>query len=66
MPRDTKLKEIHVVSYHLIDIYGFHALEGMQALAERRAGGETGVAAVQTFVGDELRRFLGSKSEVED
>lgn len=54
MPRGTKLKEIHVVSYHLIDAYGFHALEGLQALVERRAGGETGVAAVQTFVGDDV------------
>lgn len=54
MPRDAKLKEIHILSYHRIDIYGFHALEGLQALVERRAGGETGVAAVQTFVGDEV------------
>jgi hypothetical protein len=54
MPRGAKLKEIHVVSYHHIDVYGFHALEAMQALVERRAGGETGVAAVQTFVGDEV------------
>ncbi len=54
MPRDTKLKEIHIVSYHRIDIYGFHALEAMQALAERRAGGETGIAAVQTLEGDEV------------
>lgn len=54
MPRGTKLKEIHTVAYHRIDIYGFHALEGMQSLVERRAGGETGVAAVQTFSGDEV------------
>lgn len=54
VPRGTKLKEIHTVSYHRIDIYGFHALEGMQALVERRSGGETGVAAVQTFSGDEV------------
>src|SRR4029079_1789080 len=54
MPRGTKLKEIHTVAYHKIDIYGFHALEGMQALVERRAGGETGVAAVQTITGDDV------------
>lgn len=52
VPRGTKLKEIHVLSYHRIDVYGFHALEGLQALVERRAGGETGVAAVQTYSGD--------------
>lgn len=54
MPRETKVKEIHTVSYHLIDVYGFHAFEGMQALLERRAGGETGVAAVQTIKGPEV------------
>lgn len=54
LPRDKKLKEIHVVSYFKIDVYGFHALEGMQALVERRAGGETGVAAIQTLSGDEV------------
>ena len=59
MPRDTRLKEIHVVSYHLIDVYGFHALEGMQSLVERRAGGETGVAAVQTITGDDVWAAAG-------
>ena len=54
MPRGTKLKEIHMVSYHRIDVYGFHAFEALQALVERRAGGETGVAAVQTLAGDEV------------
>lgn len=50
--RGAKLKEILAVSYHTLDAYGFHAVEGVQALAERRAGGETGVASVQTLVGD--------------
>lgn len=50
--RDAKLKEIVVVSYHRLDSYGFHALEIAQCLAERRAGGETGVQSVQTLTGD--------------
>ena len=54
MPRGAKLKQIVMVSYHRIDIYGFHALEAMQSLVERRAGGETGVAAVQTISGDDV------------
>jgi len=54
MPRGVKLKEIHILSYHKIDMYGFHALEALQALIERRAGGETGVAAVQTISGDDV------------
>src|SRR5207237_3836694 len=39
------------VSYHTLDAYGFHALEAVQALAERRADGETGVARVRCLTG---------------
>ncbi len=49
--RGAKLKEIVAVSYHTLDAYGFHALEIVQALAERRADGETGVASVQCLTG---------------
>lgn len=55
-PRGGKLKEIVAVSYHTLDAYGFHALEMVQALAERRAGGETGVASVQCLEGDAVWR----------
>ena len=50
--RGAKLKEIVGVSYHLLDTYGFHSLEMMQCLAERRQGDETGVKAVQCLAGD--------------
>jgi hypothetical protein len=49
--RDAKLKEIVAISYHTLDAYGFHALEMVQCLAERRLGGETGVKSVQCRVG---------------
>lgn len=52
--RDARLKEIVGVSYHRLDSYGFHALEMVQSLAERRAGGETGVKSVQCLSGDEV------------
>jgi len=54
LPRGTRLKELHGVSFHAIDVYGFHTLEGMQAVAERRAGGETGVKSVQTLSSDDV------------
>lgn len=49
--RGAKLKEIVAVSYHRLDTYGIHALEYLQALAERRAGDETGVVAVECHEG---------------
>ena len=54
--REAALKEIVVVSYGPLDAYGFHALEAMQALAERRKGGETGVRAVQCLVDEAVWR----------
>ena len=52
--RDAKLKEIVGISYHTLDAYGFHGLEVLQSLAERRAGGETGVKRVRTITGAEV------------
>ena len=52
--KDAKLKEILVTTYHSPDAYGFHALEVLQCLAERRATGETGVRRVQCLSGKEV------------
>ncbi|GIW94519.1 MAG: hypothetical protein KatS3mg110_2560 [Pirellulaceae bacterium] len=49
--RGRPLKEIVAVSYHRLDAYGFHALEMVQCLAERRRGGETGVRSVMCLSG---------------
>jgi hypothetical protein len=48
----AKLKQIVGVSYGRLDAYGFHGVEMLQCLAERRAGGESGVKQVQCFTGD--------------
>ena len=52
LPKDAKLKDILVTTYHSPDAYGFHALEVLQCLAERRAGGETGIRRVKCLEGD--------------
>jgi hypothetical protein len=49
--RGARLVEAVGISYHTLDAYGFHALEMLQCLCERRRGGETGVAAVQCLEG---------------
>lgn len=59
---DTKLGEpldqIIALSYHTLDAYGFHALEAIQCLAERRKGGETGVASVRCLTGNSVWKAL--------
>lgn len=50
--RGRPLKEIVATSYHRLDSYGFHALEMVQCLAERRKGGESGVKRVRTLSDD--------------
>lgn len=52
LKRGAKVKEVVAVSYHTLDAYGFHALEMVQSLVERRNGGETGVKSVRCISGD--------------
>ncbi|MCH7685785.1 MAG: hypothetical protein IH899_03745, partial [Planctomycetes bacterium] len=50
--RNAELEEIIAVGYGGVESYGFHALEMLQCLAERREGGETGVNSVTCLTGD--------------
>ncbi len=58
--RGAPLKEIVGITYGSTDAYGFHGLEAVQALAEQRQGGETGVRAVQCLSGAEVWKALDS------
>src|SRR5262245_33031304 len=43
LPLETPLEDMLIAAYGPIEVYGFHALEALQVMAERRKGGETGV-----------------------
>jgi hypothetical protein len=51
IPWGAKLKRAVTAHYGGAEAYGFHSLEMLQVMAERRAGGETGVNAVQVLSG---------------
>jgi len=65
-PADVKhgarIREIVAITYHTTDAYGFHALEFVQALAEQRHGGETGIKAVQAIAGEAVWRAFEEKT----
>ena len=41
-------------------VYGFHGLEALQVMMERRKGGETGVKAVQLIEGEAVWKSLSA------
>jgi hypothetical protein len=51
MPYGAEVEELLCLAHGGVDSYDFHALEVIQCMAERRRGGETGVAAVQGLRG---------------
>jgi hypothetical protein len=64
--RGARLSQIVAFTYGTTDGYGFHALEAVQALAEQREGGETGVRAVRCLGGDAVWEALdGSLCDLE-
>jgi hypothetical protein len=52
-PLETPITEAVALGYGDPDAYGFHTLEALQCLVERRKGGETGIASVQWIEGGE-------------
>ena len=50
--RGTPVEEAIAIGFSGLDIYGFHTLETLQCMVERRVGGETGVEAVTCLEGD--------------
>jgi hypothetical protein len=52
VPFGAEVQEAVILGHGPLESYGYHVLEGMQCLVERRRGYETGVVAVQCLDGD--------------
>ncbi len=76
LPVGSEIEEAMLVGYGPLESYGFHAIESLQCIVERRRGGESGVAAVTAVKGDQIwqaekegkwdRRLLVSAMETFD
>jgi hypothetical protein len=62
MPYGAEVEEIVGVAFGAVDVYDFHALEMMQCMAERRKGGETGVASIHALRGEAVWDALNAGS----
>lgn len=54
LPLGCEIEEALAIGYSSAEAYGFHAIEGLMCMIERRQGGETGVKRVQAVCGDEI------------
>lgn len=54
LPKGCELTEAVMLGYGPLEAYGFHALEGLQCMVERRKGGEVGVKAIRILTGEEM------------
>jgi hypothetical protein len=61
----AELKEIVGISYHTLTTYGFHGVEMVQQLAERRKGGESGVKQVRCITGEAVWEAAGKDYDPE-
>ena len=51
-PIGAPIEDALMLSYGPLEAYGYHALEALQAMVERRRGGEAGIAAVRCLEGE--------------
>jgi hypothetical protein len=57
-PLDAPMEEALAVCYGPTESYGFHGLEALQSLVERREGGESGVVSVEALTGEQAARAV--------
>jgi hypothetical protein len=58
LPMNCELLGAVQIGYGPFEGYGFHSLEGLQCMVERRRGGETGVKAVQCLQGEAIWKAM--------
>jgi len=58
LPKNCELTGAVQLGYGPHEAYGFHALEGLQCMVERRKGGETGVKAVTFLSGVDMWKAM--------
>jgi hypothetical protein len=52
IPYEAQIENALTLGYGELDAYGFHTLEALQCMVERRKGGETGIRSVEWLEGD--------------
>lgn len=60
IPYDSELEGAVAVGYGDFDSYGFHTLEALQCMVERRLGGEKGISAVEWLGGEAVWKWRNS------
>jgi hypothetical protein len=62
LPLESKIEQAVVLTRGEIEIYGFHGLEALQCMMERRKGGEAGVRTVRYLEGKAVWEDLDKAS----
>ncbi len=57
IPYEAEMESALVLGYGDLDAYGFHTLEALQCMVERRRGGETGMRSVEWIEGDAVWKW---------
>ncbi len=58
LPAGAEVEEVVSIHGGGMEVYDFHALELLESIVEGRQGGETGVASVETFTEDKLKKAM--------